>query len=479
MSGNDYEVIIGLEVHAQLRTKTKVFCSCAAEFGAEPNTNVCPVCLGLPGSLPVLNREVVNQALKVAAALGCEINSRSVFARKNYFYPDLPKGYQISQYDRPLAESGKLGVPTEQGDTKWVRVVRVHLEEDAGKLIHGETESFVDYNRCGVPLVEIVSAPDLRSTQEAAEYVRQLRLTLRYLGVCEGNMEKGELRCDANVSIRKKGATSLGTKTEVKNLNSFKSLQRALEYEVARQIELVAHGEKILQETRLWDSTKNETFSMRSKEEAHDYRYFPEPDLVFLDVDRAMVEDVKAKISELSIFKWERLQKQYALTPNQARILINSPKLADYYESVAEISHNPKKAANWILTEILKRLGDVEAAEDVDIPISAEHLAEVIELVESGRISQMQAKNVLDEAIESKKSPKDIVKSKGLEKIEDKGEIERWVDEAIAENPKEAETYRGGKQGVLGFFVGCVMKKSGGKADPKVTNELLRKKLGG
>lgn len=479
MSGEAFEIVIGLEVHAQLKTKTKIFCGCAAEFGAEPNTNVCPVCLGLPGSLPVLNREVVNQASKVALALGCEINPRSVFARKNYFYPDLPKGYQISQYNLPLAENGKLGVPMESGDINWVNIVRVHVEEDAGKLIHGERESYVDFNRCGVPLVEIVSAPDMRSPAEAAEYMRQLRLTLRYLGVCDGNMERGELRCDANVSIRKRGEEKFGTKTEVKNLNSFRFLQRALEYEVARQIELFGRSEKIVQETRLWDSTRNETFSMRSKEEAHDYRYFPEPDLVFLDVDETMTDSVKSKIGEMPIDKWERLQKNYGLTPKDARTLINSQKLADYFERVAKISSNPKKAANWVLAEILKRLGDAEAAEDVDMPIPAEHLAEIIELVESGKISQTQAKSVLDESLESKKSPREIVKSKGLEKIDDSGEIEKWADEAILENLKEVESYRAGKKGLLGFFVGCVMKKSSGKADPKITNEILRKKLGG
>lgn len=479
MSGGDFEIIIGLEVHAQLKTKSKIFCGCASEFGAEPNTNVCPVCLGLPGALPVLNREAVNQALKVALALECEINRRSAFARKNYFYPDLPKGYQISQYDKPLAQNGKLGIPMESGEVKWVRVVRVHLEEDAGKLIHGESESYVDFNRCGVPLVEIVSAPDLRSPQEAAEYMRQLRLILRYLGVCDGNMEKGELRCDANVSIRKRGEDKFGTKTEVKNLNSFRFLQRALEYEVARQIELVKRGERVVQETRLWDSTRNETFPMRSKEEAHDYRYFPEPDLVFLDVDENMICEVKSKICEPPIYKWERLQKAYGLAPKEARIFINSQKLADYFEAVAKISGNPKKSANWVLSELLNRLGDVETADEIEMPITVEHLAELIKLVEDGTISQTLAKSVFEECIETKKSPKAIVEEKGLARIDDKDKIERWVDEAIAENPKEVESYRAGKKGLLGFFVGCVMKKSAGKADPKVVNEVLKNKLGG
>jgi len=479
MALGDYEIVIGLEVHAQLKTRTKAFCGCAAEFGAEPNTNTCPVCLGLPGALPVLNREAVNQSLLVALALGCEVNSRSVFARKNYFYPDLPKGYQISQYDKPLAEHGVLRIPNEQGALDEVRIVRVHMEEDAGKLVHGEDESYVDFNRCGVPLVEIVSAPDMRSPRQAAEYMRQLRLTLRYLGVCDGNMERGELRCDANVSVRRHGDAQLGVKSEVKNLNSFKFLQRALEYEVERQVELVARGERVVQETRLWDSTKNMTFAMRSKEEAHDYRYFPEPDLVYLDVDEKWTRDVESKIPELPMARWSRFVADYGIEPRDARVLVNSIKLADYFEQVARLSGNPRKAANWVLTEILRRFESAEDADASPMPTSPEHLAEIIRLVGEGKVSASAAKKVLVESMETGRAPSEIVRSKGMEQVGDRSQVERWADEVIAEHPKEVEIYRAGKTGVFKMFVGQVMKKSRGKADPKVVNELLKEKLGG
>lgn len=473
----DYEPVIGLEVHAHLLTRSKIFCGCSTVFGAGPNTLTCPVCLGMPGVLPVLNRDVVEFTIKMALATHCTIALHSRFARKNYFYPDLPKGYQISQYELPLAQNGWIEIETESG-SKTIRIHRIHMEEDAGKLIHDEFQpmSYVDFNRTGVPLIEIVSEPDMGSSEEAAAYLRTLRDILRYLDICDGNMEEGSLRCDANISLRPVGATRLGVKTELKNMNSFRNVQRALDFEIRRQRALLERGEAVVQETRLWDPNKNVTVSMRSKEEAHDYRYFPDPDLVPVMVDESWIAAVKETLPELPDAKRERFMKDYGLPAYDSQVLTASKTLANYFEDVVRDFSQPKVVSNWIMSELLRQVKredrDVEA-----FPVSPDGLAELLQLIDRGVVSGKIAKSVFDEMCSTGKRAKAIVDEKGLTQVRDEDAIERSVDDVLAENPGEVASYRGGKEKLFGFFVGQVMRKTKGKANPQLVNDILRKKL--
>ncbi|HEX3128939.1 MAG TPA: Asp-tRNA(Asn)/Glu-tRNA(Gln) amidotransferase subunit GatB [Thermoanaerobaculia bacterium] len=460
-----YEAVIGLEVHVQLLTETKMFCRCANRFGAAPNTLVCPVCLGYPGTLPVLNRQAVELAVRLALALGCDVHPRSVFARKNYFYPDLPKGYQISQYDRPLAEGGHL--PLSQHD-KAVRLERLHMEEDAGKLLHDASgQSRVDFNRCGVPLVEIVSRPELSSAAEAADSLQTLHQVLLYTGTSAANLEEGSLRCDANVSVRRPGEP-LGTKTEVKNLNSFRNVARAIEHEIGRQIGILESGGRVVQETRGFDAATGATHLLRSKEEAHDYRYFPEPDLPVLVLTPERIEAARAALPELPWEKRSRLVSQYGLPPADAGILASSRELADYFEAAAK-GGNPKTIANWVLGEVL-RVG-------LENAIPPERLSALVSLIDAGRISNSAAKEVFAAIRQTGEEPAAAVERLGLGQVSDAGQIERWIEEVLAANPAQAEQVRSGKDAVLGFLVGQVMKRSGGRADPKLVQTLLRQAL--
>ena len=474
----EFETVIGLEVHAHLKTASKLFCACSASFGAEPNTQVCPVCAGMPGVLPVLNRKAVEYALRLAVATGCRVPEKNVFARKNYFYPDLPKGYQISQFEHPLALGGKLEIRVGE-ETKTVGITRIHMEDDAGKLVHDEHRpvSRVDFNRCGVPLVEIVSEPDLRSSDEAVAYLRKLRETVRYLGVCDGNMEEGSLRCDANVSLRPRGQKELGTRAELKNMNSFRAVKRAIEYEVRRQRAVLEGGGQVVQETRLWDADKAETFSMRGKEEAHDYRYFPDPDLVPVRIAGEWVEEVRAKLPELPESKMRRFMDQYGLPEYDAGVLTADRELADYFEAAARESGNPKAASNWIMTEILAALkGDEDLS---GIKISARNLGALIKIVDSGTISGKMAKEVLEEMGRTGRGPEEIVASRGLKQISDTGELEGLIDKILAANPDKVEKYRAGKKKLMGFFVGQVMQETKGQANPQTVNRILGGKLDG
>jgi len=456
----EFEAVIGLEIHAQLLTASKIFCSCSTAFGAAPNTHVCPVCLGLPGPLPVLNREAVDLATRAALALGCRINESSVFARKNYFYPDLPKGYQISQYERPLAIGGAL---------TGVGITRVHMEEDAGKSIHegfadSDRKTYVDFNRSGVPLIEIVTEPDLRSAADAAAFFSQLREILVWLGVNDGNMEEGSLRCDANVSVRRAGETALGTKAEVKNLNSFRFLEKALDHEIERQIEIVGSGARVVQETRLWDPAAGRTVSMRSKEEAHDYRYFPEPDLPPLTVDAARVERIRAAMPELPDARRRRFVDRYALPEYDAAQLTQSREVSDYFEAAVAAGASPKVAGNWIIN-----------IAGSSLPI--ERLTGLLALVEKNVISGSIAKTVFDTMIASGRTAEEIVAAEDLAQIDDEGQIARLVAEVLANNASAVAQYRGGRSNAFGFLVGQVMKAAGGKANPKRVNELLKRVL--
>ena len=456
----EFEAVIGLEIHAQLLTASKIFCSCSTAFGAAPNTHVCPVCLGLPGPLPVLNREAVDLATRAALALGCRINESSVFARKNYFYPDLPKGYQISQYERPLATGGAL---------TGVGITRVHMEEDAGKSIHegfadSDRKTYVDFNRSGVPLIEIVTEPDLRSAADAAAFFSRLREILVWLGVNDGNMEEGSLRCDANVSVRRAGETTLGTKAEVKNLNSFRFLEKALDHEIERQIEIVGSGARVVQETRLWDPAAGHTVSMRSKEEAHDYRYFPEPDLPPLTVDAARVERIRAEMPELPEARRRRFVDRYALPEYDAAQLTQSREMSDYFEAAVAAGASPKVAGNWIIN-----------IAGSSLPI--ERLTGLLALVEKNVISGSIAKTVFDTMIASGRTAEEIVAAEDLAQIDDEGQIARLVAEVLAKNASAVAQYRGGKSSAFGFLVGQVMKAAGGKANPKRVNELLKRVL--
>jgi aspartyl-tRNA(Asn)/glutamyl-tRNA(Gln) amidotransferase subunit B len=477
-----YESVIGLEIHAQLLTATKIFCGCPTTFGAPPNTHVCPVCLGFPGALPVLNRTAVDYAVRAALALGSEIQERSVFARKNYFYPDLPKGYQISQYEQPLATGGGLEIRT-NGAAKFVRLTRIHMEEDAGKSLHegfpdSDRRTYLDYNRAGVPLIEIVSEPDMRSAEEAAAFFEKLRQIVVWLGVNDGNMEEGSLRCDANVSIRRVGETALGTKAEVKNVNSFRYLQKALEYEIERQIDVVEHGGRVVQETRLFDSAQGRTFSMRSKEEAHDYRYFPEPDLPPVLVDDARRTAVAGSLPELPEARLQRFVAEYGLPEYDANLLTQSRGLADYFEATARAATNAKAASNWIMGELLRTLKE-RAITIEQIPLTPDALAGLIRIVDRGTISSTVAKVVFARMYETGRSADDIVHSDGLAQIGDEDALAGIVRDAIAANPDAVEQYRKGRNNAFGFLVGHVMKASQGKANPKVVNELLKRELAG
>ncbi len=472
----EYEAVIGLEVHAQLKTKTKLFCSCSTEFGAEPNTHGCPVCLGLPGSLPVLNEEAVNYAIKMALATNCRINETSIFARKNYFYPDLPKGYQISQYDKPLAEEGFVEFYVD-GEKKRVRLIRIHIEEDAGKLKHeGSDGSLFDVNRAGTPLIEIVSYPDIRTPKEASEYMKKLRQILLYLGISDGNMEEGSLRCDANISVRPKGTDKLGTKTELKNLNSFRNLEKAIEYEIERQISLIENGEKVVQETRLWDPVKNVTRAMRSKEEAHDYRYFPEPDLVPLVVNEEWISNIKETIEELPNEKIERFMKDYNLSYYEANLLCETKERANYYEEVIKIHPDYKQVANWMLVEVYRYLND-NNIEIKDFPIKPEDLGELLKFIKDGKITNNIGKKVFQKMIETGKKAAQIIEEEGLVQISDTSELDAIADEIIKNSPKQVEKYLKGNEKVLGYFIGQLMRETKGKANPQIANQLFKKKL--
>lgn len=475
----EFEPVIGLEVHAQLKTRSKIFCGCSTQFGAPPNTHVCPVCLGMPGVLPVLNRKVVEYAMKMALVTNCTISGLSRFARKNYFYPDLPKGYQISQYELPLALAGCVTITLDDGVKKKIGLTRIHMEEDAGKLIHDpdRANSRVDFNRTGVPLIEIVSEPDISSPEEAGAYLRQVRSILRYLDISDGNMEEGSFRCDANVSVRPKWTKELGTRAEVKNINSFKYVESALAYEIRRQIDIIAEGGAIVQETRLWDSAKNKTFSMRGKEEAHDYRYFPDPDLIPIVIDEQWVHKVKQSLPELPDERKARFISEYGLPEYDADVLTASRDLADYFEDCARQIGNPKLSSNWVMGSLLGVLNS-QGKTIENSPVSANQLAELLTLIEQEVISGKIAKTVFDDMVASGENPKQIVKQKGLIQVTDESAIELLVDKVLANCPAEVEGYRNGKTKLFGFFVGQVMKETKGKANPQVVNKLLKDKLG-
>jgi len=475
-----YEPVIGLEVHTQLLTRSKLFCGCANRFGAPPNTLVCEVCLGLPGSLPVLNRQAVTLALRASLALGCRVHETSVFERKNYFYPDLPKGYQISQYAAPLATGGSLEIALPDGPRR-VRIARLHMEEDAGKLLHegfawSDEKSGVDLNRAGVPLVEIVSEPDLRGPEEAHAYLTALRAVLLYASVSDGNMEQGSLRCDANVSVRPRGATALGTRAEIKNLNSFRHVARAIEHEVTRQVALVESGREVVQETRLWNADRGETAPMRSKEDAHDYRYFPEPDLRPLAVSPEWLAEVRGSLPELPAERRRRFVSEYALPEYDAGVLTQERELADYFEAAARESGNPKAASNWIMTELLRKLKQ-DARPLAAAPVGPSALAALVKLVAAGTISGKTAKDVFEKMWTSGEPAAAIVEREGLGQLDDAGALASAVAEVVAASPEQVASYRGGKAAALGWFVGQVMRRTGGRANPQRVNELLRKAL--
>jgi len=476
-----YEPVIGLEVHVQLLTRTKIFCSCSAAFGAPPNTNVCPVCLGLPGSLPVLNREAVEFAVRAAMALNCEIRETSIFARKNYFYPDLPKGYQISQYDKPLAEHGWIDITT-NGVAKRIGITRLHLEEDAGKSLHegfadSTDKTYLDLNRCGTPLAEIVSEPEIASPDEAHEYLTRLKEIILFTGVSDCNMEEGSLRCDANVSVRPRGQKEFGTKTEVKNVNSFRFIRQALEYEIERQIGVLESGGKIVQETRLYNATEGKTYGMRSKEHAHDYRYFPEPDLLPLVVDAAWQAKIRRELPELPEAMRKRFVEQYGITEYDAHVLTASRSLAEQFEVAAKAAKNPKRVANLVQGELMGRL-KAKGLELDQSPISMKGVAMSADLVESGGITGKQLKELYDLSFERNQDFPEVYEKEKPQQT-DAGAIEKAIAEALAENPKQVEQYRAGKTTLKGFFVGQVMKKTKGQANPALVNELLDKKLAG
>jgi aspartyl-tRNA(Asn)/glutamyl-tRNA(Gln) amidotransferase subunit B len=489
---NAWETIIGLEIHAQLNTESKIFCGCSTRFGDEPNANTCPVCLGLPGALPVLNRAVIELGARAALALGLHVNNQSIFSRKNYFYPDLPKGYQISQYDKPFSANGQLEIMTADRDEaghpiEWriknIAITRLHLEEDAGKNVHEglpevDRYSYIDLNRAGTPLAEIVTEPDFRSSWEAYDYVNHVRRALQWVGASEADMEKGNLRCEANVSVRRIGDEKFGTKVELKNLNSVRFMQRAIEFEVSRQIEVLESGGRLQQETRLWDERAGQTRVMRSKEEAHDYRYFPEPDLPPLIVADEFVERVRASMPELPEARRRRFMEQYGLSFSDASQLTSERSLADYYEQAAEAAGDPRITANWIRSELLRELESAGKVAE-ESPVSPQELGAFVRLINDGKISGSQGKEVLVEMFKSGKSAASIVEERGLTQLSDSGEIDALVDQVLSANQQQVASYRDGKEGLFGFFVGQVMKASKGKANPKVVNERLKAKLAG
>ena len=478
-----YEAVIGLECHAQLLTNSKLFCSCSTKFGEPPNMNTCPVCLGLPGALPVMNRVAVAMATRAALGLNCTVNLESQWSRKNFFYPDMPKGYQISQYDRPLAEHGYIEISV-GGARNKIRVQRIHMEEDAGKSLHeGFPDSgrytYLDFNRSGVPLVEIVTAPDIRSSEEAYDYLSRLKEIVEFLDVCDGNMEEGSLRCDANVSVRRVGEEKLGTRTEIKNINSFKFVQKAIDYELNRQIEVIESGGRIVQETRLWNSVEDRTVSMRSKEDAHDYRYFPDPDLPLLVLESEWLKSIQKAMPELPASRRARFVKDYALSEYDAGVLTMTRALADFFEETARLSRQPKAAANWIMGDLLRfyKDGELNLKDLSKSPVTPQMLGDMLLLVDKGAISGKMAKTVMEEMYKTGKSPATIVQEKGMVQLSDASEIEKIIDNVIAANPQPVSQYRSGKTGNFGFFVGQVMKATEGRANPQVVNELLKKKL--
>ena len=473
----DYEVVVGLEVHAQLKTASKIFCGCSTTYGAEPNTHTCPICLGLPGILPVLNKKAVEHALMMALASHCQVATESHFARKNYFYPDLPKGYQISQYELPLAEHGQIEIETNQG-IKRIGLTRIHLEEDAGKSIHNDAEglSYIDFNRCGVPLIEIVSEPDISSTEEAVTYLKKLRSILRYLGISSGNMEEGSFRCDANLSLRRKGMKGFGTRTELKNMNSFKHVQKALEYGIKRQLDILESGQEVIQETRLWNENEGKTYPMRSKEESHDYRYFPEPDLLPLVIDQEWLDAIRDRLPELPDEKMKRFMDQYGLPKYDSEVLTSSIELADYFELCARETGDAKMVSNRIMSELLRELkGDDREIEDY--PVSPSALTELLKMIKDETISGKIGKDVFKEMYREGRSARAIVKDKGLIQISDEAEISAIIEQVLKGNPEQVAKYKEGKEQLLGFFVGQVMKKTEGRANPKMVNEILKRIL--
>ena len=474
MAREDYEVVIGLEVHAELSTKTKIFCSCKTEFGGEPNTHCCPVCMAMPGSLPVLNEKVVEYAVKAGLATNCEISRDSKNDRKNYFYPDLPKSYQISQFDKPLCEKGFVEIETEEGKKK-IGLTRIHIEEDAGKLNHDDygRGSLVDLNRAGVPLIEIVSEPDIRSAIETDKYLRKLKSILEYIEVSDCKMQEGSLRADVNVSIRRKGAKEYGTRTEMKNMNSFKAISRAIEYEIDRQIEVIENGGKIEQETLRWDEVSGRTFSMRDKEDAQDYRYFPDPDLVAIKLSDEYIENIRNNLPELPESRKERYLSEYKLTEKEANTITASKYLSDFFEKAVKICNNPKAVCNWLLSDIAKVLNEKEL-EPEDIPFMPKHLAEMIQLIEKGTISSKIAKDVLEKMFENPEAPNVIIEKNGWVQISDEGAIREVVRKIVDANPQSVTDFKNGKEKALGFLVGQAMKETKGKANPQMLNQMFR-----
>ena len=477
MSREDYEVIIGLEVHAELSTKTKIFCSCPTAFGAAPNTHTCPICMAMPGTLPVLNEKVVEYAVKAGLATNCEISRNSKNDRKNYFYPDLPKSYQISQFDKPLCEHGYVEIEI-NGEKKKIRLTRIHIEEDAGKLNHDEFGggSLVDLNRAGVPLIEIVSEPDLRSAEEVEQYLRKLKSILEYIEVSDCKMQEGSLRADVNVSVRKKGETKLGTRTEMKNMNSFRSIVRAIEYEVDRQIDVIENGGKIDQETLRWDDVSGKTFPMRDKEDAQDYRYFPDPDLVAIKLSEEYIENIKNSLPELPESRKERYLQEYKLSEKDAKLITASKYLSDLFEEAVKVCNNPKAVNNWMLSDVSRILNEKEL-ESSQIPFTAEQLAEMIILIDKGTISSAIGKKVLEELFKNPKNPEEIVKEKGWIQISDEGAIKEVVLKILENNPQSIADYKGGKDKALGFLVGQAMKETKGKANPQMLNKMFLEEL--
>ena len=481
-----FEPVIGLEVHAQLLTASKAFCSCSTEFGSEPNSNVCPVCLGMPGTLPVLNVNLVEFILRMGLATECNITTRSVFARKNYFYPDLPKGYQISQFELPICTGGRVNIILGDGNTKSIGLTRIHMEEDAGKSIHDvDVDTLVDVNRCGVPLIEIVSEPDLRSPREAYLFLTKIKQLVTYLGICDGNMEEGSLRCDANVSVRKKGETKFGTKTEVKNMNSFRYVERALEYEINRQIQLIIDGGTVRQETLLWDANLGVALAMRSKEEAHDYRYFPDPDLVPVLVDEKWIQRVRSGLPELPTPRRDRFVSSLGLPPYDADVLTAEKEIADYFEAaLADLAKRTgketrdlaKQVSNWVMTDVLRVISEKKLTMDA-FPITPSRLAGMIRLIMDGTISGTIAKELFEQMLTLDDDPAEIVRSRGLVQVSDTGILEKAVDEILSASPEQVAKYLGGNEKVFGFLVGEAMKKLKGKGNPRVINDLLRSKL--